>query len=121
MTKELTEQQQKYREKRDKLKKISQQAKEIIESKVLEMTVNQFVIEHFYKDEINTEFKTLHQWSSLGFKVKKGSVSFAVWGKPKERQKEETNKQEAAAEEEEKDDFYPLCYLFSNAQVEERK
>jgi len=119
MSKELTEQQVKHREKREKLKKISEQAKIIIESKLLEITVNQFIIEEFYKDEINTEFNTLHQWSNLGFKVKKGSVSFAVWGRPKARQDAENRVKEDTPEDN-KENFYPLCYLFSNAQVEKR-
>lgn len=116
----MTERQIKHREKRENLKKISNQARIIIESKALNLTINQFIIEKFYTDETNFEFNTLHQWSSLGFKVKKGSISFAVWGKPKASQELEKKGVDASPEDE-KDDFYPLCYLFSNAQVEKRK
>lgn len=102
-------------ERRDKLKGYSNIARGVIESEGLEMTINEYVLNHFYKDAENQEFNTLWQWKDKGFKVVKGALAFAVWGKPKALQKEA----EAGAEPDEGEtEFYPLCYLFSNAQVE---
>ena len=75
--------------------------------------------DEFYTDETNEEFKTLHQWNKDGFKVNKGAVSFLVWGKPKPMKKEQETAPKQATDEEE-DEFFPLCYLFSNAQVTKR-
>lgn len=114
-TTELTERQVKHRERRDELKALSKVAKLAISMGAEERTVNEILIE-MYTDSQNTEFHTLYQWSEKGFKVKKGSKSFLVWGKPKDHQKTQ-----AEQTEEDEDKFFPLCYLFSNAQVEPRE
>lgn len=85
------------------------------------MTVNEVLIV-MYTDEKNTDFHTLRQWNEKGYSVNKGATAFVVWGKPKAT----ANKQEQSAssgtdEDDEDDSFFPLCYLFSNAQVSPRK
>lgn len=115
-TTELTENQIKHRERRDKLKGLSKIAKLTISMGAEEKTVNAVLIE-MYTDEKNTEFNTIHQWNDKGYRVKKGSESFLIWGKPTAKQKAESQQQ---PQDEEEVDFYPLCYLFSNAQVEKR-
>ena len=115
-TTELTEQQIKAKERRAKLRELSKIAKMRMSADCEGMTVNEILIEEFYTDEENHDFKTLHQWSKDGFKVKKGSQSFLVWGKPRPITKGAENTPNKATEDEESD-FYPLCYLFSNAQV----
>lgn len=111
-----TENQIRHRERRDELKALSKTAKLAISMGAEEKTVNEFLIE-MYTDAENQEFHRLEQWSAKGFKVKKGSKSFLVWGKPKNRQNEEAKK---TTSDEDEDKFFPLCYLFSNAQVEKR-
>lgn len=70
-----------------------------------------------YRTAEHQEFKTLHQWNAEGYQVKKGSESFAVWARPKTK-----FKKEGAVPTEVKDySFFPLCFLFSNAQVEPRR
>ena len=113
---ELTEKQQAHKEKRRQLRDLSKIAKMRIGADCDGMTVNEVLISEFYSDEINNEFNTLWQWNAKGYKVKKGSVSFLVWGKPKAKQKEKTRPEN----EDEDEDFFPLCYLFSNAQVEKK-
>jgi len=110
----MTEAQEKHRERRQALRELSKIAKMRMKADCDGMTVNEILVSEFYTDETNHDFKTLHQWSREGFKVKKGSTSFLVWGRPKAKQSEEPKT------EEEEDEFYPLCYLFSNAQVEKR-
>jgi hypothetical protein len=109
----MTEQQIKHKEKRENLKALSKKAKQRINTDCEGMTVNEVLINEIYKDKNNFDFKTLKQWNELGYKVKKNSTSFLVWGKPRKLNKNENSQNN----EDEEDDFFPLCYLFSNAQV----
>lgn len=109
----MTEQQEKHRKRRQALRELSKLAKIKMQNGCDGMTVNEILVEEFYKNETHQDFKTLHQWNQEGFKVKKGAESFLVWGRPKSKQSEQPT-------DEEEDDFYPLCYLFSNAQVDKR-
>ena len=83
-------------------------------------TVNEAVIETFYKKDEHQEFATLFGWREKGFKVKKGSISFPVWSKPlKGKKKEGENAPVQESKENEKTyKFFSLAHLFSNAQVE---
>ncbi|MDD4515378.1 ArdC-like ssDNA-binding domain-containing protein [Massilibacteroides sp.] len=106
-----------HKEKREALREMSKQVKPLVQSEQFD-TVNEAVIELFYRDEDNEEFNTLQEWNKKGFKVKKGSKAFVVWGSP--RKLKATDPAPDDTEETNKDKFYPLCYLFSNAQVERR-
>lgn len=106
-----------YQEKRKALRALSADAKELQETEFPDLKINEIIIEHFYKTAEHTEFNTLMEWNRKGYSVNKGATSFVIWGKPKAVQNKEKNPE---AVEEEDDDFYPLCYLFSNAQVSER-
>jgi len=74
----MTEAQEKHRERRQALKELSKIAKMRMQADCEGMTVNEILVSEFYTDEENEEFKTLHQWSKDGFKVKKGSQSFSA-------------------------------------------
>lgn len=115
----MTEKQQEHREKREALRELSKIAKIRMSHDCEGMTVNEILIQEFYTDEENEEFKTLHQWSKDGYQVKKGSKSFLVWGKPRKTEKA-TDPKSSQNPEEDESEFYPLCYLFSNAQVKKR-
>jgi hypothetical protein len=110
MTKNLDQ----YREKRNALKELSKIAKIRISADCEGMTVNEVLISEFYTDEENEEFKTLFDWNKNGYQVLKGSIAFLIWGKPKPITKEKKN------DDEDDDEFFPICYLFSNAQVKKR-
>mgnify|MGYP003527946290 FL=1 len=75
--------------------------------------VNEGLID-MYKNEKHQEFKTYNQWKNEGFNVRKGEKAFNIWAKPLEAQKPEEN---ATPEDESSRKFFPLCFLFSNAQV----
>jgi len=115
----MTEKQEKHKARRKELRELSKIAKMRMSADCEGMTVNEILIQEFYTDNTNKEFKTLMQWSKDGFKVNKGSQSFLVWGKPKQSTKSEENTKNKQ-EEEEENEFYPICYLFSNAQVTKR-
>lgn len=115
----MTEKQERHRERRKQLRELSKIAKMRMDTDCEGMTVNEILVQEFYTDEENTEFKTLPQWNKDGFKVKKGAVSFLVWGKPRTIEKEQ-QEQNPNKEEENDDEFFPVCYLFSNNQVIKR-
>jgi hypothetical protein len=110
----MKNQESKYQENRDKLKQLSKVAKQAIKVNGGYQNVNDYVIRECYTTPENTEFNTFFQWREKGFKVKKGEHAFVIWGAPMKAQKTEHK-------EKQNDDefsFYPLCYLFSNKQVE---
>ncbi|MFA6261086.1 MAG: ArdC-like ssDNA-binding domain-containing protein [Bacteroidia bacterium] len=76
-------------------------------------SINEAIIAHYRQGE-HQEFRTFNQWLKDGYAVRKGEKAFIVWAKPKEVQKVEKT------EETDKYEYYPICYLFSNAQVERR-
>lgn len=95
---------------RQQLKAISQQLKPLV--KAGEFTnLNEALIKVAYKSEAHQEFKTFNQWKREGFTIIKGSKAFAVWAQPV---KGSRAKEGASPEDYE---FFPVCYLFSNAQV----
>lgn len=102
--------------KREYLRKLSRLAREMREAdpELEDMTINDIVIEQFYTKDGHTEFALFNDWRQRGYKIKKGSKAFVIWGRKRKAQK--------AAEEPEKDPdefkFFPLAYLFSNKQVE---
>ncbi len=100
-----------HKEKREILKELSKIAKIRMSMDCEGMKVNEILINEFYTDEDNYEFKTFHDWLKEGKKVRKGEKAFLIWGKPRTKEKETKT-------EEEKEEFYPICYLFSNNQVE---
>jgi hypothetical protein len=106
----------KVNERREELKALSNQVKPLVKECVYD-SVNEALIECFYKDAENKEFHTFFDWIDKGYKIKKGSRAFAIWGSPRPLKKIEPQVQDDEKEE----DFFPICYLFSNSQVEERK
>lgn len=102
-------------EKRDLLKEYSKAVKPLVSEGKYE-TINEAIIKEVYDPNGELEFKTYDQWKSEGKQVRKGEKAFLVWGKPKSAQ--EQKEQEPQEQEEETDKFYPLCFLFSNLQVD---
>jgi len=101
--------------KRKELSALSQLIKQQIEIGDLEAeTVNEGLIET-YSDGEEVEFNTFHQWKDKGFKIKKGSKAFLVWGKPRQVPVPDSD------DEDDEFKFWPLCYLFSEEQVEQRQ
>ena len=65
-----------------------------------------------YRNTMYNEFLTFKGWKEKGFKVKKGEKAFLVWGKKRKKEVEEN-------EEAKEFSFFPLAFIFSNAQVEQ--
>lgn len=109
-----------YKENREELKALSKMAKALVKEGAFD-SVNEAIIEMCYMKDGHEQFFTLPEWNKKGFKVKKGSHAFVVWGRPKAIALEEQSEPGPDApddDETEKEKFWPLCYLFSNLQVE---
>lgn len=95
---------------RQQLKAISQQLKPLVKLGQFN-SLNEALIQVAYKNEAHQEFKTFNQWRREGYTILKGSKAFPVWAQPV---KGSRAKEGASPEDYE---FFPVCYLFSNAQV----
>jgi hypothetical protein len=103
------------KDKRDILKAMSKAVKPLVGEEGQFHSVNEAIVEVFYKPEGHNELYTFNQWKEKGFAVRKGQKALFVWGSPVDRNKDSKgNKKDPDKEEEE---FYPLCFLFSNKQV----
>ena len=102
-----------YKANREKLRQLSADAKDLIEAGEAG-TVNEALIK-MYSEDGHDEFKTFQEWKKEGMSIKKGSKAFLVWAKPKtiEHPDPDSEKDEL--------DYFPICYLFSNKQVTERR
>jgi len=115
-------------EKREVLKDLSSRAKAIKEEllkkcttpmEVLtleEMTVNQIIVNHIYKDDQHLNFDTFKGWLKKGFAVRKGEKAFLLWGR-----KKQTDIKPNGEERTEELEFFPVTYVFSNVQVDPLK
>jgi len=111
-------------EKLEMLRELSEEARDIREFEGLDCTINELIIERFYTDERHHTFKKFKEWKEEGYRVIKGSRAFFVWGKKRALEKDsegnptEDKTKENEEDQEKKKTFFPMAYLFSNAQVE---
>ena len=103
------------KEKRAKLRLLSQEAKELVESGEAE-SINEGLA-MIYAEDGHRNLKSFKEWLKLGKAVKKGEKALLLWGKPLKKQKD----QEPKPEDEDDPDFYPLAYVFSSKQVEPKR
>lgn len=104
-----------------RLIQLSNAAKKLRDSYDLDGTVNEIILEHFYKNEEHQTFAKLPEWNREGYRIKKGSQAFVVWGRPKKLKDKEGESESNPEQEESGKEYYPMAYLFSNAQVERRE
>jgi len=102
------------KEAREALIAISKMAKVLVKQGAFD-SVNEVVL-NSYKTPEHQVFKTFNEWKREGYHILKGSVSFPIWGRPKETTKAPTNENP-----EESYKYWPICYFFSNAQVEQEE
>ena len=76
-------------------------------------TINEALIDH-YENDGHKNFKTFNQWKKDGKSIIKGSKAFFVWGTPKDIPHPDPES------DDEEFKYFPLCYLFSENQVEKR-
>lgn len=74
-------------------------------------------LKQIYEAQGHTNLKTIRQWNEKGYKVKKGEHALLLWGSKK------TTTHAISDENTDLDpyDFFPICFVFSKSQVEERE
>jgi len=83
------------------------------------ITINDLLI-RYYEKQAGTplELNTYEQWRERGYQVRKGSVSYMVWGKPLKHQdtKKPKDTTDQDTEKDPNEDFFPVCHLFDKSQ-----
>lgn len=95
---------------REQLKELSNQLKPLVKAGEFN-TVNEAIIETTYKSAEHQEFKKFWDWKNAGYTILKGSKAFPIWAQPIK------GKKKVEIEEGKEFEFFPICFLFSNAQV----
>lgn len=119
-----TAKQEAARQKRAELKAVSNMLKKAVQSGQIppseDGTING-LLRDMYAQQGHTELKTFDEWKEVGYIVRKGQKAILLWGKPR---KHNAGKENAEAGEDtdqqttdQQDDFFPVCYVFSNLQV----
>ncbi len=119
--------------KKQKLIQLSAQAKQVIKTRVAEsktdveamaaasLRVNDVLMEFHRETTGASDFKTFKEWSDLGYKIKKGSKAVQVWAAPRQGTNEIEVKEIKSGDTktiEEQYQFFPMCSLFNENQVE---
>jgi len=102
------------KEKRAKLRLLSKSAKELVEMGEAE-SINEGLIK-IYAVDGHLNLKSFKEWLKFGKVVKKGEKALLLWGKPLRKKNDFVPNQEVLDEY----DFFPLAYVFSNLQVEQK-
>jgi len=118
--KKLSARQEVAKQRRAVLSSISRKARIIREARpeLADLTINEILMRVLYNPAGNLEFKKFREWKEEGFTIKKGEKGFMLWAQPLEvlQQLNDGVKPEEV-EESEENQFFPVCYLFSNKQV----
>lgn len=81
-------------------------------------TINEMLFEILYRRGEAKDFKTFWQWKDEGKTIKKGEKAFLIWGQPiKAHHKTEAKPETETPDQDEEFKYWPICYLFSNLQV----
>lgn len=83
------------------------------------VTINDLLIRYYEKQAgAPLELNTYEQWRERGYQVRKGSVSYMVWGKPLKHQRdnEKPTDTDTDTEKDPNEDFFPVCHLFDKSQ-----
>lgn len=112
-----TERQEEARQRREVLKSMSRKARILRENRpeFSECTINQILMYTVYNRNGALQFKKFREWKEEGYIIKKGEKGYMLWAQPLKAQKEEAKPE--GEEENDSSDFFPVCYLFSSAQV----
>lgn len=104
------------RERRQQLSELSRTLKAAAAITGEELPVNELLKRYYDKQEGRTlELNTYDQWKAEGLQVKKGAVSFMIWGKPLKEQRPEAEEAKDG-ELDPMEDFFPVCHLFDRSQ-----
>ena len=86
-----------------------------------DLTINAMIMDLYEQQAGTRNFKTFNDWKAAGMMVKKGEKGWIIWGQKRTANKTvevenvTTGAKEDATEEFE---YWPVCYLFTEQQVE---
>lgn len=95
-------------EKRQELKALSQPLS-ILKKQGAIKSINE-ALKSIYSAQGHDTLKTLREWNNEGKRIKKGEHALLLWGRPKTKQVDETADEFS---------FYPICFVFSDKQIQE--
>jgi hypothetical protein len=107
----------KLQEKREYLKELSSGLRILKKEGAID-SINEGLKE-IYAQDGHIELKTLRQWNKVGKRVKKGESALLLWAQPKKINTPNPNNQTEQSNEEDQMNFFPLCFVFSNKQIQE--
>jgi len=97
-------------ERRENLKKISNDVKKLMEAgKIKATNLNDALLESYNGKKKNQVWLTLELWQAAGYSVRKGETAQMIWGK----KQESTNKETGEAYS-----YFQIVFVFNNTQVE---
>ena len=106
--------------KREKLKELSAPFKALLKSGAID-TINEGLVE-MYEQQGHTNLKTFYQWKQEGKKIRKGEHALLLWARPRQIHKPAEVKadpmQTASEQQEDEMNFFPICYVFSEKQID---
>lgn len=103
-------------EKRAILKSLSKPLQELAKCDAID-SVNDG-LKSLYRQEGHTTLKTMRQWNGEGKRVKKGERALCLWGRPKQTIQEKNNTETSQSDDDQSLNFYPICFVFSNLQIQ---
>lgn len=104
------------RAKRAELRGLSQGIKLLVKEGKYD-TINEGLIE-LYAENGHKNLNTMYQWNELNMTVRKGEKALLLWGKPVQGKKETPEAQPEPGADKDETDFWPICYVFSEKQVQ---
>ena len=84
-----------------------------------DLTVNKVLVMMYQEETGCKDFQVFSAWKSRGYSIIKGSVGFRVWSTPRQIT-EKSNNEKGEKVEGDSYEFWPVCHLFNEDQVEER-
>lgn len=104
------------KERRQQLSELSRTLKAAATITGEDLPVNELLKRYYDKQEGRTlELNTYEQWKAEGLQVKKGAVSFMIWGKPLKEQRTD-NEEKKEGDPDPMEDYFPVCHLFDRSQ-----
>lgn len=109
-------------DKRQQLRVLSntlKEKKEIDQTFAPDATTVNDLLTYYYKLKGHSQLKTFKEWLKNGYCVRKGETALLLWATPVDRNKTSKKQEQTVKENEEskKEEFFPICYVFSEKQV----
>lgn len=103
-----------FKQKKDALKSLSASLRPLVNNGT-HKSINSALIAHYVVNHDLRYLRTYDDWVQRGFKPKRGQDYFLIWGRPK---KIILDKDKGNLKEGDLMDFFPVCFMYSECQIE---